>query len=71
MPASNKTSPALHYRIDIADVHAHLYGVTLTIAQPAAQQRVSIPVWIVGSYMVLDGHTRLARQAKRARFTNQ
>ena len=69
MPASNKTSPALHYRIDIADVHAHLYGVTLTIAQPAAQQRVSIPVWIVGSYMVREFSKQLmgirASQGKR------
>ena len=69
MPASNKTSPALHYRIDIADVHAHLYGVTLTIAQPAAQQRVSLPVWIVGSYMVREFSKQLmgirASQGKR------
>ena len=46
--------PALHYRIVAADVHAHLYGVTLTIEQPAALQRVSLPVWIVGSYMVRE-----------------
>ena len=69
MPASKKTSPALHYRIDIADVHAHLYGVTLTIAQPAAQQRVSLPVWIVGSYMVREFSKQLmgirASQGKR------
>ena len=44
----------MHYRIEAADVHAHLYGVTLTIAQPAALQRVSLPVWIVGSYMVRE-----------------
>ena len=54
MPASKKIPSALHYRIEAADVHAHLYGVTLTIAQPAALQRVSLPVWIVGSYMVRE-----------------
>jgi len=54
MPASKKIPPALHYCIEAADVHAHLYGVTLTIAQPAALQRVSLPVWIVGSYMVRE-----------------
>ncbi len=44
----------MHYRIEAADLHAHLYGVTLTIAKPAAQQRVSLPVWIAGSYMVRE-----------------
>ena len=44
----------MYYRIEAVDVHAHLYGVTLTIAQPAALQRVSLPVWIVGSYMVRE-----------------
>ncbi len=44
----------MHYRIEAADLHAHLYGVTLTINQPAAHQRVSLPVWIAGSYMVRE-----------------
>jgi predicted metalloprotease with PDZ domain len=44
----------VHYRIEAADLHAHLYGVTLTIAQPTANQRVSLPVWIAGSYMVRE-----------------
>jgi predicted metalloprotease with PDZ domain len=44
----------MHYRIEAADQHAHLYGVTLTIAQPATRQRVSLPVWIAGSYMVRE-----------------
>ena len=69
MPVSKKIPPALHYRIEAADVHAHLYGVTLTIAQPAALQRVSLPVWIVGSYMVREFSKQLmgirALQGKR------
>ncbi|WP_310625189.1 peptidase M61 [Limnohabitans sp.] len=44
----------MHYRVEAADLHAHLYGVTLTIAQPTAGQRVSLPVWIAGSYMVRE-----------------
>jgi len=44
----------MHYTIDVADAHAHLYGVTLTIDQPATDQRVSMPVWIAGSYMVRE-----------------
>jgi predicted metalloprotease with PDZ domain len=55
MAAPARTLPApLHYRIDIGDVHAHLFHVTLTIAQPSALQRVSLPVWIPGSYLVRE-----------------
>ena len=46
--------PALHYRVQLHDLHAHLYRITLTIAQPSAQQRVSLPVWIPGSYLVRE-----------------
>ena len=42
------------YRIDIDDLHSHHYRVTLTVPQPAAEQLLSLPVWIVGSYMVRD-----------------
>ena len=42
------------YRIDVEDVHAHLLRVTLRVPQPAAQQRLSLPVWIPGSYLVRE-----------------
>jgi predicted metalloprotease with PDZ domain len=45
---------AIHYCVHAYDVHGHLFSVTLSIAQPAAIQRVSLPVWIVGSYMVRE-----------------
>ena len=54
---SSKPAPASsahHYRVEIADLHAHLFHVTLTIARPAALQRVSLPVWIPGSYLVRE-----------------
>ncbi|MFC5520435.1 M61 family metallopeptidase [Polaromonas jejuensis] len=55
MPASTRNQAApLHYRVEIGDLHAHLFRVTLTIAQPAALQRVSLPVWIPGSYLVRE-----------------
>ena len=38
----------------MGDLHAHLFQVTLTIARPAALQRVSLPVWIPGSYLVRE-----------------
>jgi predicted metalloprotease with PDZ domain len=55
MPAPTRnTTPPLHYRVEIGDLNAHLFRVTLTIARPAALQRVSLPVWIPGSYLVRE-----------------
>jgi len=49
------TAPAaVHCRVECADLHARLFAVTLTIAAPAAQQRVALPVWIPGSYLVRE-----------------
>src|SRR5450830_116017 len=45
---------AVHYLVDLRSLNAHLFAVTLTIAQPAALQRVSLPVWIPGSYLVRE-----------------
>ena len=42
------------YRIAAADVHAHLFHVTLKVARPVADQIVSLPVWIPGSYLVRE-----------------
>ncbi|MEP7058262.1 MAG: PDZ domain-containing protein [Caldimonas sp.] len=44
----------ISYRIDAGDVRAHLYRVTLTVAEPSAEQRLSLPVWIPGSYLVRE-----------------
>ena len=58
------------HRIDIADPHAHLFRVTLTVPQPAAQQRLRLPVWIPGSYLVREFARHLsgltAMQGKRS-----
>ncbi|MCY7370173.1 MAG: peptidase M61, partial [Polaromonas sp.] len=45
---------AVALRVAIADVNAHLFSVTLTIAQPEARQQVALPVWIPGSYLVRE-----------------
>ncbi len=42
------------YRIELADLAAHRYRVTLTLPQPAAAQDFSLPVWIPGSYLVRE-----------------
>jgi predicted metalloprotease with PDZ domain len=55
MPGTTRTTlTPLHYRIEIGDLHAHLFRITLTIARPEAMQRVSLPVWIPGSYLVRE-----------------
>jgi predicted metalloprotease with PDZ domain len=58
-------SASLHYRVEVADIHAHLFRVTLHVDQPAAQQRVSLPVWIPGSYLVREFSKNLQRLAAR------
>lgn len=59
----------LRYTIEAASLHAHLFRVTLTITKPAAQQTVSLPVWIPGSYLVREFSKNLqqltARQGRR------
>ena len=61
--------------VEVADAHAHLYRVTLRIARPAAVQRLSLPVWIPGSYLVREFARHLqgfeARQAGRVRKWTQ
>ena len=58
---------AVQYSVRAHDLHAHLFQVTLTIAQPAALQRVSLPVWIPGSYLVREFSSNLQRlQARQA-----
>ena len=52
---------SIRYRVEIADLHAHLFRVTLTVARPSAAQRVSLPVWIPGSYLVREFSRNLQR----------
>ena len=44
----------ISYRVEVADLNAHRFRVTLTVPQPAAEQRVSLPAWIPGSYLVRE-----------------
>ncbi|WP_027017243.1 M61 family metallopeptidase [Comamonas composti] len=59
MPATaqrpgSSAAAGLHYRVQAHDLHAHLFSVQLRIARPAARQRLSLPVWIPGSYLVRE-----------------
>ena len=67
-PLSPPLSPAIHYRVELTNPHAHLFSVTLSIANPAAQQQVSLPVWIPGSYLVREFSKNLSGlQARQTR----
>ncbi|MFZ9434408.1 MAG: acetate--CoA ligase family protein, partial [Burkholderiaceae bacterium] len=62
----------VHYRVDVSDTHAHTFGVTLTIPEPAAEQVLSLPVWIAGSYMVREFGRHLSRlEARQGRVTRE
>ena len=55
----------IHYRIEVADAAAHQFKVTLTIAEPAPDQRLSLPAWIPGSYMIREFSRHLSRLEAR------
>jgi predicted metalloprotease with PDZ domain len=58
------------YRIEIADRLSHQFRVTMTLKAPAAEQGLSLPVWIPGSYLVREFARHLsdieARQGSRS-----
>ena len=51
----------ISYRIEPLDLHAHLFKVTVRVPEPQAEQRVSLPVWIPGSYLVREFARHLQR----------
>jgi predicted metalloprotease with PDZ domain len=69
------TGAAVHCGVELADLHAHLFRVTITVAQPLALQRLALPVWIPGSYLVREFSKNLqnlvARQRGRLREVRQ
>ena len=61
-----KPLPAsVNFRVEVADLHAHLFQVTLTLRKPQALQRLSLPVWIPGSYLVREFSKNLQRLSAR------
>lgn len=65
----------ISYRVSLADLHAHLYEVTLTVPDPAEEQVLSLPAWIPGSYLIREFARHLsgltARQGKQAVAVHQ
>ena len=66
MPKTTANPAPVHYEVAAANLQAHLFQVTLTIAQPQAQQTVSLPVWIPGSYLVREFAKNLQQEMYRA-----
>jgi len=59
--------PALLYRLTPADPAGHRYRVELTIADPdPAGQRLSLPAWIPGSYLIRDFARQIETLSARA-----
>ena len=51
---ASTASMALHYQVQASRLNDHLFSITLSLASPSAQQTVSLPVWIPGSYLVRE-----------------
>lgn len=60
----------ISYRIEPSNLQAHIFRVVLRIPRPEAEQMVSLPVWIPGSYLVREFARHLqhlkARQGTRS-----
>ncbi len=65
LTARTAGTAGVHYQVEAADLNAHLWRVTLTVEQPAAQQTVSLPAWIPGSYLLREFSKNLQRLAAR------
>lgn len=54
MPKRLVSPTGVRFTVSVLDANAHLFAVTLLVEQPAKNQRVSLPVWIPGSYLVRE-----------------
>ncbi|MBY4594610.1 M61 family metallopeptidase [Ottowia caeni] len=76
-PPQRKSSlaTATLYRVEAPSLAGHEYAVELTVPRPATVQRVSMPAWIPGSYLVREfaRHLRglVARQGRGACMVRQ
>ena len=52
--ATAAPASAVHYRIEVPDVHSHLFTVHMTVASPASTQTLRLPAWIPGSYLLRE-----------------
>ncbi|AOW15791.1 peptidase M61 [Hydrogenophaga crassostreae] len=53
--AKTKTpQPGVLFQVEVKSLESHLFAIKLTVKQPTRRQRVSLPVWIPGSYLVRE-----------------
>ena len=68
-------APAVRYDVRMASLGGHRFGLQIRIEQPAATQRVSLPAWIPGSYLIREFARHLlplhAAQARTERACTQ
>ncbi len=73
--ATAPTPAPVRHEVRIASLHGHRYAVRLRIERPAATQRVSLPAWIPGSYLIREFARHLlpitASQGRAARACRQ
>ena len=64
-----RAAESIAYRIVPADPRGHLFEVELTVSEPAPDgQRLALPAWIPGSYMIREFARQVVRlQARDAR----
>ncbi|QTD46166.1 M61 family metallopeptidase [Ottowia testudinis] len=53
-PAAQPPPAPVRHDVRMASLTGHRFAVQLRIEQPAATQRVSLPVWIPGSYLIRE-----------------
>ncbi|HEY0296176.1 MAG TPA: PDZ domain-containing protein [Bordetella sp.] len=59
---------AILYRLQPFDPAGHRYRITLTVAQPAPEgQKLSLPAWIPGSYLIRDFSRQVETLSARSR----
>ena len=65
MPVKAVPFAPIHVDVRLFDLNAHLFKLTLTVNKPAPSQRLSLPVWIPGSYLVREFSKNLQRLQAR------
>jgi predicted metalloprotease with PDZ domain len=54
-PSTLETGTPVQYLVSLTDVDAHLFEVTIRVADPTSTgQRFALPAWTPGSYMIRD-----------------
>ena len=74
-PSSAAGHAPVRCEVRVASLHGHRFAVQISIARPAAVQRVSLPAWIPGSYLIREFARHLqplhAAQGRTARECRQ